>query len=90
MRVNMSRMEAVARIGPAKPHAHIAGFVEFGTRPHIIRATSGKRLYFGGRFVRSVRHPGARAKPFIQPGFEASKDKAVAAVADAAKALLGA
>lgn len=90
IRVNMSRMEAYALIGPTKRHAHVAGFLEFGTRPHVIRASRGKMLYFGGRYVKSVRHPGARAKPFLRPAFGASRDRAVAAIAAAAKAVLDA
>lgn len=90
IRVNPAALQAYALIGPVRKHAHIAQFVEFGTRPHIIRAPRGKKLYLGGRFVRSVRHPGARAKPFLHPAFKASRDRAVAAIAAAVETVIGA
>lgn len=37
-----------------------ARFVEYGTKPHTIRARDGGALSFGGGFVESVEHPGAR------------------------------
>lgn len=46
-----------------------AGFVNDGTRPHIIRPRSAQVLRFrvGGRFVyaKVVHHPGTRARPFL-------------------------
>lgn len=90
IRVNTGSLMAYALIGPVRKHAHIANFLEFGTRPHIIRAQPGKMLHFGGRTVKSVAHPGARAKPFLRPAFNASRDRAVAAIADAVKSVLGA
>ena len=46
--------------------------VEEGTRPHIIKAKNKKALYWKGARhpVKSVRHPGSRAKPFLIPAFE--------------------
>lgn len=37
-----------------------ARFVEYGTKPHTIRAKDGGSLKWGGIFVESVEHPGAR------------------------------
>ena len=50
--------------------------VEEGTRPHIIRAKNKKALYWKGAKhpVKSVRHPGSRAKPFLIPAFEKEKE----------------
>ena len=50
--------------------------VEEGTRPHIIRAKSKKALYWKGAKhpVKSVRHPGSKAKPFLIPAFEREKE----------------
>ena len=50
--------------------------VEEGTRPHIIRAKGKKALYWkGAKYpVKSVRHPGSRAKPFLIPAFEKEKE----------------
>ena len=50
--------------------------VEEGTRPHTIRAKNKKALYWKGAKhpVKSVRHPGSRAKPFLIPAFEKEKE----------------
>ena len=50
--------------------------VEEGTRPHTIRAKNKKALYWKGAKhpVKSVRHPGSRAKPFLMPAFEKEKE----------------
>ena len=50
--------------------------VEEGTRAHIIRAKSKKALYWKGAKhpVKSVRHPGSKAKPFLIPAFEKEKE----------------
>lgn len=46
-----------------------AGFVNDGTRPHIIRPRNAQVLRFrvGGRLVyaKVVHHPGTRARPFL-------------------------
>lgn len=46
-----------------------AGYVNDGTRPHVIRPRRARALRFrvGGRVVyaRLVNHPGTRAKPFL-------------------------
>lgn len=45
-----------------------AGFLEFGTKPHAIKANSGVlRLAIGDRllFRREIQHPGNRAMPFF-------------------------
>ena len=59
-------------IGPDTPYA---GFVEFGTKPHEIRAKPGKSLAFtmNGQqvFARVVHHPGTRAQPFVEDSFDA-------------------
>ena len=50
--------------------------VEEGTRPHVIRAKNKKALYWKGAKhpVKSVRHPGSRAKPFLMHAFEKEKE----------------
>lgn len=68
--------DAQTMVGPFKVtggvHANTpyAAAVHEGSRPHIIRARNGGFLHFkmGGRdvFVRSVNHPGARARPFLR------------------------
>lgn len=57
-------------------------FVEFGTRPHVIRPKGKKRLQLAGHFAAgTVMHPGTTAKPFMRPAADAAQDAAVAAVA---------
>ena len=53
--------------------------VEEGTRPHIIKAKNKKALYWKGARhpVKSVRHPGSRAKPFLIPAFEKEKNNLI-------------
>ena len=50
--------------------------VEEGTMPHVIKAKNKKALYWKGAKhpVKSVRHPGSRAKPFLIPAFEKEKE----------------
>ena len=50
--------------------------VEFGTRPHLIKPKNKKALYWKGAShpVKSVRHPGSKAKPYLIPAFEKEKD----------------
>ena len=54
-----------------------APMVEFGTRPHIIRAKNKKALYWKGasRPVKQVNHPGSKAKPYLIPAFNQEKDQ---------------
>jgi phage gpG-like protein len=46
-----------------------AGYVNDGTRPHVIRPRRAQALRFriGGRtvFAKEVHHPGTRAKPYL-------------------------
>lgn len=52
-----------------------AHFVEFGTKPHIIKPRYARRLAFvvASRLVSvpMVRHPGAKPRPFMGPAFAA-------------------
>jgi HK97 gp10 family phage protein len=54
--------------------AEYAPHVEFGTRPHKIKAAPGKMLHFkvNGRdvFAKEVNHPGTPAQPFLHPAHE--------------------
>ena len=57
-------------------------FVEYGTRPHVIRPRGKKRLELGGHFVAgTVMHPGATGKPFMRPAADEAQGAAVAAFA---------
>lgn len=69
------------------PDTEYAAFVEFGTKPHVIRAKNAKALAFkmGGQtvIVRKVNHPGTKAKPYVRPAFEAWVDTLGGLVAEA-------
>jgi len=64
--------------GRRAPHWH---WVEFGTKPHKIKAKKQKALAFGGNIARVVDHPGARPKPYMRPALDAKSTAAIAAVA---------
>jgi HK97 gp10 family phage protein len=66
-------------IGPNERQAPYAGYVEFGTKPHVIRPKkSGGVLVFtvGGTkvFTTKVNHPGTQPQPYVRPAFEAWVD----------------
>lgn len=63
------------------PHGHVAHWVEFGTKPHEIRAKDGS-LSFGGGFARSVMHPGAKRRPFMRPALDQKATAAVVATGE--------
>lgn len=61
----MGPMTAV--IGPTLPYGV---FVQYGTRPHVIRAVRATHLAFMGRngkmvYAKEVHHPGTRPNPFM-------------------------
>ena len=53
--------------------------VEFGTRPHLIKPKNKKALYWKGAKhpVKTVNHPGSKAKPYLIPAFESEKDNLI-------------
>lgn len=57
--------------------AWYAHLVEFGTRPHVIKARLGGALGIGGKAVRQVTHPGIQGKPFIRPAADATTPEAI-------------
>ena len=69
----MGDMEATIHTSNLK----YAPMVEFGTRPHIIRAKNKKALYWKGAThpVKKVNHPGSKAKPYLIPAFDKEKDQ---------------
>lgn len=60
---------------PSK-YAHL---VEYGTRPHTLGKDSKltRKDGSGEEKQHGKRHPGAKAKPFLRPAFEATKDRAI-------------
>jgi HK97 gp10 family phage protein len=66
-------------IGPNENQAPYAGYVEFGTGPHVIRPKKpGGVLKFkvGGTWVyaKKVNHPGTKPHPYVMPAFQAWLD----------------
>lgn len=61
--------------------------VEKGTRAHTIRPKNKKMLYWQGAAhpVKSVRHPGSKAKPYLIPALEAEKPKFIQNLKEAIK-----
>jgi HK97 gp10 family phage protein len=64
----------------AKTSLWYAKFVEFGTAAHKINPKNGMSLLFGGRWVKSVDHPGSNAKPFLRPALDTKANEAINAV----------
>jgi len=65
------------------PHAFIAKFIEYGTAAHVISGKAGGWLrLFGGTFVKSVQHPGIRARPFMRPALDQQAGAAVVAAGE--------
>ena len=76
------RRHTVAQIGRLEATIHTsnikyAPWVEKGTGAHTIRPKRKKALYWQGAShpVKSVRHPGSAAKPFLIPAFKQEKPK---------------
>lgn len=69
-------------------HAHVAPWVEYGTKPHTIKASPGKAMMIGGMYVQSVEHPGARPHPFMRPALDSQAQAAVIGAAEYMKARL--
>ena len=69
------RLEAA--VGPRAPYAI---YVEYGTRPHVIRPVHARALRFeaGGHIVFAawVQHPGTRPQPFIRKTAETVRGEA--------------
>lgn len=63
-----------------KADVYYANFVEFGTAAHAIKPKNFKFLFFGGARRGAVMHPGAQARPFMRPAFDATHANAIVAV----------
>ena len=60
-------------------HAYIARFLEYGVKSHLIAAKNKKELFFAGSFIKSVRHPGIRAKGYMRRALDGRAQQAVIA-----------
>lgn len=83
IRISVRRIKGqlVATTKAGNQQAFYAHMVEFGTGAHVIKASKAKALDVGGHPVRSVRHPGAHAQPFMRPAFDLGARGAVDAYA---------
>lgn len=63
-------------------------FVEYGTRPHLIKPSKKRMLELGAGFARIVAHPGAKPHPFVRPAFDAKMQAAIEAAANKVRARL--
>lgn len=72
------KISASVKVGNRQ--AFYAHMVEFGTRPHIIKAKPGSALNVNGAEVKSVNHPGIAPRPYMRPAADAKFGAAVAAV----------
>ena len=70
-----------AQVKAGGKKAFWARWVEFGTAKHLIKAKPGKSLFFGGRNVPEVMHPGAKKRPFMRPALDGTFTAAVEAAA---------
>lgn len=71
-------------VGSASP---VAGFIEHGTRPHVIRARNARALRWEGsggtRYAKSVNHPGTKANPVLGNALTSSEPGITELVNDA-------
>ncbi len=59
--------EVIYTVFPKEYYGHI---VEKGSGLHIIKVKTKKALGKYGKFGLVVKHPGAKAKPFLRPAFD--------------------
>ncbi len=79
------RVVAAVKVGGRKKggaDVYYARFVEYGTRPHSIKARPGGKLSFGGQFYDIVAHPGAVPRPFLRPSLDSRYGAAIVATGE--------
>lgn len=57
-------------------------WVESGTKPHPIRAKKAKSLFFGGRAVEEVMHPGQKGQKIVPKAIRTAEWEVMADVVD--------
>jgi HK97 gp10 family phage protein len=68
-----------ARVVIGNKMAFYAHFIEFGTKPHVIKAAANKLLVFGNFIGRSVLHKGVKPKPFLRNALDSGAASALSA-----------
>lgn len=84
----MAYIRAGGKNAKTKADVFYAHMVEWGTSAHLIQAGKGGALSFLNLFVKSVNHPGMRAKAFMRPALDHQAGAAVVAAAEYMKARL--
>ena len=80
---SFSKKKLVGSARATAPHSHL---IEFGTKPHAISARRKKVLAIKGNIVgKKVMHPGAKAKPFMQPAYYAERNNYISNLEKAVK-----
>jgi len=73
---------ATASVKVGNRIAYYAQMVEFGTRPHTIKAKPGGAMNVNGSDYKTIEHPGVAPRPFMRPVADAKFEDAVAAFRD--------
>lgn len=60
--------------GHANKYLHL---VVAGTKPHVIKPRTKEALTIGGNVVEEVKHPGAKANPFMDRAYQATSKQAI-------------
>lgn len=85
-RSRRGQVSATVRAGDKK--AYYAHMVEFGTAQHLIPKPTKKKplkrisLFFGGKVVSQVQHPGTSPQPFMRPALDKGMQPALDAFAE--------
>lgn len=80
---SFSKKKLSGQVKATAPHSHL---IEFGTKTHVISIKRKKILIINGGFAgKSITHPGAKAKPFMQPAYYAEKQNYISNLEKAVK-----
>lgn len=94
IRVSLSRRRGVTTLriragGKGKwGDAFYAGFVELGTKPHLIKPKRRRSLFLSGIFRELVNHPGAQAVEFMGDAYQEATQQAIDTIANELRARL--
>lgn len=73
-----ARQNKLGKAGANNPNdPYYWRFIEFDTKPHLIKAKNKKCLYFNGKFVKSVNHPGTKGKRFLTQAADSKGEEAI-------------
>jgi HK97 gp10 family phage protein len=68
-------------------HGYLAHWMEYGTKPHKIKAGEGS-LFYNAAHVEEVDHPGVSPRPFLRPALDSQAGQALAATGEYIKSRL--